>query len=270
MYLGIDVGGTKTLLASLDDNGVIIENQKFPTPQDYNQFLSDLRINLDQLNNKEFRAVGVGLPGYIERSEGVARSFGNLAWSAAPIQADIEKIVGSPVAIENDAKMAGLSESMLKPDYKRLLYVTISTGVGYSLIVDHIIDPNLGDGGGNTIMLEHNGAIVSWESFASGKAIVTTYGKMAKDITDEPTLDAIARNISLGLIELVAITEPEIVVIGGSVGQYADRFIEPLTQYMKKMETPLLPMPKIEPAVRPEEAVIYGCYDYAKQVFGSK
>ena len=30
MYLGIDVGGTKTLVATLDDNGVLLESQKFP------------------------------------------------------------------------------------------------------------------------------------------------------------------------------------------------------------------------------------------------
>ncbi len=268
MYLGIDVGGTKTLVASLEDNGVIVEKQKFPTSQNYEQFLKDLGNSLASLKDKDFKAVGVGLPGYIDRDEGNARAFGNLDWETVPVQADIEKIVGSPVAIENDAKLAGLSESMLKPEYKRLLYITISTGVGYSLIVNNKIDPNLGDGGGNTIMLEHNGEVMSWESFASGKAIVATFGRMAKDITDEPTLDIIARNISLGLIELVAITEPEIVVIGGSVGQFTDRFVKPLTKYMKTMETPLLPMPKIEPAIRPEDAVIYGCYDYAKQVFG--
>ncbi len=270
MYLGIDVGGTKTLVASLDDDGVIVEKQKFPTSQDYGQFLNDFTTTLNSFNNKDFRAVGVGIPATsIDRYAGIARAFGNLAWKNVPVQADIEKIVASPVAVENDAKLAGLSESMLKPDFRRLLYVTISTGVGYSLIVDHMIDPNIGDGGGTLIMLEHNGEMVSWESFASGKAIVATFGRMAKDITDAPTLDTIARNISVGLIELLAVTEPEIVVIGGSVGRYAERFIDPLNQYMKGMETPLFPMPKIVPAVRPDDAVIYGCYDYAKQIFGN-
>ena len=50
MYLGIDVGGTKTLVATLDVNGVIIEKYKFPTPKKYTDFLIELASNVERLN----------------------------------------------------------------------------------------------------------------------------------------------------------------------------------------------------------------------------
>ncbi len=269
MYLGIDVGGTKTLVASLENDGVIKESRKFPTPQDYQEFLKELERNITQLNAKEFKAIGVGIPATsIYREEGIALTFSNLGWRHVYVQQDIEQLTNCPTAVENDAKLAGLSESMLRPDIHKLVYVTVSTGIGYSLITEQKIDPNIGDGGGSLLLLEHKGKLVPWESFASGKAIVETFGKMAKDINDTEVWQKIARNISLGLIELVAMAEPEVIVIGGSVGVYLNRFIEPLNTEMRTHETPLVKMPTIEAAIRPEEAVVYGCYDYAKQVYG--
>lgn len=270
MYLGIDVGGTKTLVATIDDNGVIEESNKFPTPDNYQDFLSQLAKSVGLLTTKDFWAVGVGIPATsLNREQGLALTFSNLSWRNEHIQEDIERLFSCPVALENDAKLGGLSEAMLRQDTKRLLYVTVSTGIGYSLIVNRKIDPNIGDGGGRLLMLEYRGKLVPWESFASGRAIVDTFGKMARDITDQSTWKQIARNLTLGLIELVAVTEPELIVIGGSVGVYLDRFAQPLATNMQQLETPLLKIPPLERASRPEEAVIYGCYDYAKERFGN-
>lgn len=271
MYLGIDIGGTKTLVAALDDNGVIIESQKFPTPKDYLDFLSNLSETVDMFTTKDFWAVGVGIPATkINRQQGIAYNFSHLPWHSVPIQADIEKLIGSPVAIENDAKLAGLSEWMLRQEIKNLLYVTISTGIGYGLIVDGKIDPNIGDSGGTLLLLEHQGALVPWENFASGRAIVETYNQQAHDITDPIIWSKIAKNISQGLIELIAVCEPDIIVIGGSVGTYFDRYGELLNQELQQYQTPLLTLPPVEQAKRPEEAVVYGCFDYAKQCFPKK
>ncbi len=267
MYLGIDVGGTKTLAAVLDDSGVIQESKKFPTPQNYDVFLSQLANTIDSFTTKEYIAVGIGVPATtINRDLGIAKSFSNLAWHNVPIISDLEKLTRSPVAMENDAKLAGLSESMLRQP-TRLLYLTISTGIGYSLVVNRRIDPNIGDSGGRLLIFEHESRLIPWENFASGRAIVQTYGKQAKDITDNDTWEVISRNIAQGLIELIAITEPNVVVIGGSVGVYLDRFLEPLTKNLKSLETPLFKTPAVEAAKRPEEAVVYGCYDYAKDMF---
>lgn len=271
MYLGIDVGGTKTLLAILDDNGVIVESQKFPTPQDYQEFLIELAKTIDQFTTKEFQAVGIGVPAtLINRETGIDISFGNLAWRNVSIQQDVERITHTPVVVENDAKLAGLSEAKLRPDIPKLLYITVSTGIGYSLIVNQTIDPNIGDGGGSLMIFEHKGKLVPWENFASGKAIVKTFGLKAHDITDENSWKIIAHNLSLGFMELIAVTEPNIIVVGGSVGVYLDRYIKPLSQELKSLETPLMKIPKIEAARRPEEAVVYGCYDYAKSFWGGQ
>jgi glucokinase len=268
MYLGVDVGGTKTLVTVLNNDGIIRERAKFPTPKNYDHFLLELRHTLAHFKTKDFQAVGVGLPGRIDREHGRGIRFGNLPWRNVPIQHDLELTLHTPIVVENDAKMAGLSEAMLvKNKYQKVLYVTVSTGIGFTLIVNGTIDPFMGDSGGRSILVEHKGKLAPWESFASGHAIVERFGKMAKDIDDAETWRTICRDLSKGLIELIAITEPEAIIVGGSVGTHFKKYGKILNEEVKKYHLPLVSMPAIMGAQRPEEAVVYGCYDLAKQRF---
>lgn len=268
-YLGIDIGGTKTLVARLSSDGVIEDQRRFETPKHYPVFLAELAQNLDELDLKDIRAAAVGVPGRLDREKGVAISCGNLGWKNVAIQADIQRLVQCSVVMENDAKLAGLSEAMLVQDqYQKLLYVTISTGIGTALIVNQTIDTAFGDSGGSTIIVEHNGKSVTWEGFASGKAIVRRFGKRAEDIHDAKTWRIIAHDLAQGLIDLIAITQPGVIVFGGGVGQFLDRFKKPLSAELQKFANPMLTIPPLRTAARPQEAVIYGCYDLAKEMYG--
>lgn len=268
MYLGIDIGGTKTLVASLDDNGVMQESYKFATPKKYDFFLKELADNVAKLSTHEFLACGVGAPGKIDRSRGIAVAFGNLGWKNTPLQKDIRVIVKCPAVIENDANLAGLSEAMLLDAHKKVLYVTISTGIGTGFIVNRRIDPDLADGEGGQMLLEHHGKLEAWEDFASGRAIVRRFGKRADEITDENTWRIIAHDIALGLIDLIALMQPDVIVLGGGVAAHYDKFKDFLTADLNSYENPLFKLPAIEEARRPELAVVYGCYDLAKSVYG--
>jgi predicted NBD/HSP70 family sugar kinase len=269
MYVGVDIGGTKTLLAVFDQHGVITEEKVFPTPKNYSHWLLELRHALAQFETQDFQAGAAGIPAtLLDRRHGRGLAFGNLPWQNVPVQADLERICHCPFVVENDAKLAGLSEALLlQSKYSKVLYVTISTGVGYALVDNGVINTDVGDGGGRTILLEYNDKMTPWEDFASGRAIVERYGKKAKDITDEKTWQKIARDLAKGLIELIAVTEPEVIIFGGAVGAYFGRYGKQLETELKKYHLPLLPIPPLRAAERPEEAVIYGCYDLAKQRF---
>lgn len=269
MYIGVDVGGTKVLVSVLDKHGVITERKKIPTNRDYPLFLKDVQVVLAGFKVKEFAAGAVGIPvTTFDREHGFGINFSNLPWRNVPIQQDLEEIFNCPVAIENDAKLAALSEAMMiKDNYKKVLYVTVSTGIGIGFVVNGVIDTAVGDGGGRTILLEHEGKIMPWEDFAGGRAIVARYGKKAEDIIDEATWKAIAKDLAKGFIHLIAILQPEVIVIGGSVGTYFDRYGQFLLSDIAQYNIPLIHLPALVEAQRPEEAVVYGCYDLAKQAF---
>ncbi len=269
MYVGIDIGGTKTLVAVLNENGVIHEKIKFPTNPNYSEFLLDLKKAINSLGMHDFKAGAVAVTGpRTDRKHGRIVNSSNLPWRNVPIQHDAELLCGCPLVIENDAKLAALSESMLLKDkYKKVLYVTVSTGIGFGLVVNGVIDTSVGDAGGKPMLLEHKGKLVSWEDFASGHAIVERFGKQAKDINDQQTWKIISRDLAKGFIHLIAIMQPDVIVIGGGVGNYFEKFEIYLKEDIENYKIPLVKLPKMIKAQRPDDAVIYGCYDIAKQHF---
>ncbi len=268
MYLGIDIGGTKTLVGCLDEHGVIQEQIKFPTPKDYDTFLRDLAINVAKLSTKDFRACGVGVPGRLDRKHGRAIALGNLPWKNIPIEADVEAIAQAPTLIENDTKLGGLSEAQLAKEYGRVLYITVSTGISIGLTRDGKLDPALIDAEAGNLLLEHNGKLMRWEQFASGKAIFERFNKKASDITDPKAWKSIAHNLAIGILNLVVLIQPDIIKIGGSIGAHFDSYGDFLRADLERYSTPLTPMPPIVQAKRPEQAVLYGCYDLIKQHYG--
>ncbi len=266
MYGAVDIGGTKTLIAVFDTKGKILEQIKFPTPKDYEEFKIELAKNVANLSTKDFQRVVVAAPGLINRKKGIGMAFGNLSWEMVPIAHDLEKPFNAPVMLENDAKLAALSEALLvKKDYRKALYVTISTGIGGGYIIDGKIDPDFEDMEIGHILLEHGDKLERWEDFASGRAAYEKYKTRFSDIKDEQIWYVISRNIALGLINLVATLTPEIIIIGGGAGAHLDSFKARLDEHMKIYENPMLHIPPIVKAQHAEEAVIYGCYEFAKQ-----
>ncbi len=268
MYLGIDIGGTKTLVACLDNKGTITESCKFPTPKIYTEFLRELAITVANLSTKGFRAAGVAAPGKVDRKHGIAHAFGNLPWKDVPLQQDVHRIVTCPVILENDANVAGLSEAMLIKQHACVLYVTISTGIGTGIITNQEIDPEFADSEGGHILLEHKGKLQTWESFASGSAIVRRFGKQAGEITDQKIWKIITQDIALGLYDLISVIQPDAVVLGGGVLAHFDKFDELLRLQLNRFASPLSPIPPIYRAQRPNEAVVYGCYYLVRKTYG--
>ena len=268
MDLAIDIGGSKTLAAVFGANGQIIRQEKFVTPKTYKKFLAQLAPALQQLLQGVMPVKTVcAVPGLVDRKKGVALSFGNLPWHHLPIKNDVAEIVGSPnIFIENDANLAGLSEAALVINkYKRVLYLTISTGIGDGFIINGIIDPTFADSEAGQMVLEHDGKLRKWEDFASGRALSEKYGKLASEINDERVWYKFVKGLAQGIDVLVATLTPEVIIIGGGVGAHFDKFGHFLVHELKKYENNMVKMPPVVPASRAEEAVIYGCYEYAKQ-----
>lgn len=270
MYLGIDIGGTKTLLACFDEHGQLTKTKKFPTPPDYKDFLVALKDNYTQLGlTDEPAAAVVAVPGRLNRETGEALGYGTLKWEPSPIRQDLEAALGMPVTIENDAKLAGLSEALLLIDeFKKVLYVTISTGISNALIINGTIDSELNNSEGGQILVQDGSVLRQWEDIVSGKAIVEKYGKRASELDDPKAWQDISSELAVGLIDLIAVIQPEVIVLGGGVGSHFEKFRKPLLAELHKYESGLIPIPPIRKAQHAEKAVIYGCYQLIKQLHG--
>ena len=271
MYLGIDIGGTKTLVATLSDSGEITQSRRFPSSHDYDRFLSDLDENLKQLTLEDGYRACAGVAGLLDRRAGTVHALGNLPWHDKPIRDDISKLIGgTELIIENDSRLAGLSEAQLVKDtYRDVLFMTVSTGIGGAFVQAGRIARALQDTEMGKMPLWHDGKYVHWEDFAGGRGVVSRFHKKADEITDPADWREIGKNLAHGLGAVCSVLQPEVIILGGSVGKHADSYSPFIMEFLAEHLHPVVRQPKaILPARRPDDAVVYGCYDLAKQTYG--
>ena len=264
MIVAVDTGGTKTLIAGYDEAGTITSEFKFPTPQNKAEYIQVLTTHLTALfDPTKVDAIVVAIPGTIK--DGIAVWCNNLKWRNFNVADELKGVLGgAPLFIENDANLAGLAETrQYTPMPISSLYVTISTGIGSGITTNGKIDPGLRYSEAGRALIEFDGSVREWETFASGKAIYNTYGKYARDITSKRVWHQIAHRISRGFLAVIPILQPDLIIIGGSIGTYFKQYQADLKGILKESLPDHIPLPKIVQAKHPEQAVIYGCYYYA-------
>ena len=132
LTIGVDVGGTKIAAGVVDEDGEILSRLRRESPADdteaIQQTISDLIHELRADHDVE--GVGVGAPGFVDVSRSTVLFAPNLAWRDEPVKADLEKLTGLPVVVENDANAAAWGEFAFGAgaDADDLLLVTVGTG----------------------------------------------------------------------------------------------------------------------------------------------
>ena len=261
MLVTVDTGGTKTLIASFGEDGVMGKTTKFPTPKNQQQYTDELVSRLQEsYDTSNMDALVVALPGRID-SSGILAYARHLGWQDFDLKKALEPHFSCPILVEHDASLAGLAAArQLETPAYNCLYVTVSTGIGTGLIIDNQIDQPHKQAEGGQIILEYNGELMYWEDFASGQAIKNEYGKFASEIDDPKVWNEVAEKLSRGFFVLIPLLRPDAIVIGGSIGTYFESYSQELTKLLTQR---LDYVPPILAAKAPEQVVIYGCYYYA-------
>jgi predicted NBD/HSP70 family sugar kinase len=266
MIIAIDTGGTKTLIANFNESSEPISQIKFPTPQDPNEYINVLRKNLEEnFSDQKIDSIVIAVPGTLDDDDSIIWAPNLQQWTNFNVIKALEGVLGvTNISIENDANLAGLYEArIINPIPEQVLYVTISTGIGTGIITNGHINPALRNSEGGRSLIEFNGELQEWQNFASGKAFYETYGRFVRDITDEETLNEMIERMSLGFIKIIPTLQPDVIVIGGSVGTYFERYGDKLAKVLAEKLPKHITCPKFIGAINSEEAVIYGCYYYA-------
>ncbi len=268
MIIGVDIGGTKTLLAVFAQNGKLLNEVRFKTNPDYDTFLKELTLQARKLETSKAKVACVAVPGLVDREKGIVKRLGNLPWEDKAIRGDISQAIGvNTVYIENDSKLAGLSEvRILDRKYPRVYYITLSTGIGGTLLINDKIAQEVIDGEIGMVPFPHDGKIVPWEDFASGRAFFERYGQKAADVDDPKIWKEFAQDIGLGLSMICCIYQVDAIIFGGGLGQYLEKFAPYLTPYISRdyLHTTIVQPQQLLKAHYGDESVIYGCYSYAK------
>ena len=267
MLVTVDTGGTKTLVSSFGYDGQLDATARFLTPADPELYITTLRSTLKkQFNAATVEAIIIAVPGKVTNN--IAVYCDHLGWEnfdiAGRLDPDGSLLGDAPIWVENDANLAGLGETrLMSPMPISSLYVTISTGIGTGMITNGRIDPGLERSEGGHAQIEFRDKVQAWEDFAAGSAIYRDFGKFARDIDDEKDWQDIADRISRGFLMIIPLIQPDIIIIGGSMGTYFTRYQQYLQDILREDLPAFIPVPEFKEANHPEEAVLYGCYYYA-------
>jgi glucokinase len=263
MIGAVDIGGTKIAVGIVDANGRVLTRAQIATNAEagYRHAIEGvIRMLRDAEKQTAAKITGIGIgstgPVYpLTGAIGDVNFFPN--WNGEnPVQ-DLQRAFRVDVAIENDADAAGLGEAGWGAgrNKSRLIYVTVGTGIGVGLIFDgkvyrgvdyshpeighHLIDPS-----GPSCYCGFQGC---WESLATGPAMETwmtanvppdyPHGSnlnakricelaRAGDTLARKAVEREARYLSLGLANLVTLYVPDSIVLGGSVMNSADLFLD--------------------------------------------
>lgn len=113
-YLVFDVGGTFIIYALMDDNAVILEKDKVPTPSYEKYGKEDFYRVLDIIAEKyksQISGIAISMSGMLDSKTGYCVTGGYLTYvCATPVAEELTERLGVPVTVENDGKCAALAE----------------------------------------------------------------------------------------------------------------------------------------------------------------
>jgi glucokinase len=145
-FVGVDLGGTKILAGVFDHALNCLGRMKLSTKSErgpeevLGRVARCVRDAVDEcdLDLKQIRAIGVGAPGTIDAESGRVLFAPNLKWEDVALKKNLEKQLGAPVFLENDASaaMLGIYETELGAKPKHVVGIFLGTGVGGGLILD--------------------------------------------------------------------------------------------------------------------------------------
>ncbi|MEW5567506.1 ROK family glucokinase [Rossellomorea marisflavi] len=144
---GVDLGGTTTKIAFLNECGEIQHKWEIPTDKSESgkhiigNIAKSIDVKLKQLDVTKEKLVGIGMgaPGPVEKTRGIIYEAINLGWGEhTPLKDLIEMETGLPAVIDNDANCAALGEMWKGAGHgaKDLVCITLGTGVGGGVITN--------------------------------------------------------------------------------------------------------------------------------------
>ena len=259
VYIGLDVGGTKFMVGAADSNGNLLNKTVEPTPEKLKDGLLLLKRMINQVaKEEEIAGIGVAIGGPLDWKTGVVSPLHQSEWRDVPLKKIMEDQFHCPCYLDVDTNVAAWGEyKNLTPRPRKLLYMTLSTGIGGGYIIDGKIyrgmkgaHPEIGHQTINFKCLHPErvmcecGAPDCLEALVSGNGILRIYGKKAEHLTDEEW-NEVAYNLGQGLRNLATIYLPELIVLGGGIATGANDKLLNTAKKVMKNRLNIIPSPEV-------------------------
>lgn len=295
---GIDLGGTKAEGVVLGPGGLkeILFRDRVPTGAEngYQHILNQIKTLVDMMEKKMgYRPdqLGIGTPGTLDPRLGTMKGCNSECMNFQPMKADLEKLLKMEIAIANDANCFALAEAQMGvvkerfPKAQVVFGVIIGTGVGGGLVVNgKVINGLQGIGGewGHNFLDESGGPCYCGKSGCVEKVLsgpslekyyksVTGQSKRLKEIYElykdgsdaaaTATMSRLTHFFGVGISTIVNMIDPDVIVIGGGVGNIDELYVEGVESVRKHaFNNGVLDTPIVKPTLGDSAGVFGAAY----------
>lgn len=281
MKIGVDLGGTNTVVGLCTDSGELLCKHSTPTRTgDVDGLQADMNrlarsVCEDQgVKPGEVSQIGIGVPGSFDKSTCTLTFGTNLGMNDVAFGHIFAPEFICPVYLDNDANCAALGEYIggAGRDVHNMVMITLGTGLGGGLILDGKLYTGKNGIAGEIghMVVEYNGAQCNcgrrgcWETYASATGMIRLAREalehggdsllramaaenggrlMAKmvcdardagDVLADTVFQKYVGYLACGINNMIAILQPEKVVVGGGLAGYGEKMITPVRALVER------------------------------------
>jgi glucokinase len=278
-YIGVDIGGTNISAGAVTAEGKLLFKKSVKTGKErsYEEIVSDVVAIIKEVQKdggEDVKSVGLGCPGSCNKSTGIVEFAGNLQWYNVPLAADVQKGVGLPTSLENDANAAAYGEFIAGAARGKnsAVVITLGTGVGAGIIIDGKVfnGENFAGAEIGHMVIDVNGSIPCtcgrsgcFEVFSSATGLIritdeamqrnpdSTMHKIAEEMgkisartafiaakqgdkAGKQVVDNYIKCLAAGITNVINIFQPDCLCIGGGVCGEGDYLLVPLREIVAR------------------------------------
>lgn len=302
---GCDLGGTKLHIALADLSGAIVAEAIEQTEQRSGRhLLNQIRATADKvvrkakIDRRRVHFAAIGMPGVIDPNSGSLALSPNIPdFKSINVPDGMRQAFGCNVSVENDVNLAVLGEHWRGrgQGIGNLAFIALGTGIGMGLLADGKLVRGAHGAASEIGYLPIGADPFDRQNVAAGtfEAVVGTGGILRRHreaggkVTDgvkgifeamnkgDPiarrTIEDTARWTAIGIASVVALVDPELVILGGGIGtrpEFIARIEEFLALCLLK-PVPVAPSP-LENRATLMGAIAMGLGNLYGDVFGAR
>ena len=250
VYIGVDLGGTNMRAGRVESDCLVAQaSERTPkSPKDTAETIDLLERVIRSVWTPEVSAIGIGVPGLVDRQNGVVYNLVNIPhWDVVPLREILEPRFGARVVIDNDANCFALGERVfgVGRQYENFVGLTLGTGLGGGIIQRGCLLADSNCGSGEFGMMPYRDNVL--EYYCSGSYFMNVWGVDGKTMyerTREGDTEALEAYRQLGehiaaAVKIVMLAvDPEMIVFGGSVAAAHALFEKSLWENLRDFAYP--------------------------------
>ncbi len=279
--LGIDLGGTNIAAGIVTDEGRIVGKASVPCrprrpAKEVLESVAEASRLAAEDAGMELSGIergGIGIPGVCDGEKGMALLAANLGWVNVDVAGELTSLLGFRPAVGNDADCAALGEyyAGFGSRFRRLVFITLGTGIGGGIVLDGKLAVGPGGGEIGHMVMDMGGDACPcgrrgcFERYASATALISQTkaaaesdksskiwevcggdlqninGRTAFDAAElgdsaaAAVVDGYITYLAEGIANLVNILRPDAIVIGGGVSRQGDALMKPLDEKLREL-----------------------------------